>query len=149
MIYKYNVVRSARKSIAVVISAENQITVRCGWEVRPETIEKFLDSKSDWIEKVVLQNSTKLAVNDDVIELKSIYVNGKKVPLTFCDKNSISADGVFVKNKKDICRLYINAFLTRSKAASKLWRKRRSFIPQIFRLKIISDAGGVATRKII
>ena len=89
MIYKYSVVRSARNSIAVSISAENKITVRCGWSVRPVEIEKFLDSKADWIEKVVLQNSHKLAVNDDVIELKSIYVNGEKFPLVFGNKNEV------------------------------------------------------------
>ncbi len=112
MIYKYSVVRSARNSIAVSISAENKITVRCGWSVRPGEIEKFLDSKADWIEKVVLQNSHKLAVNDDVIELKSIYVNGEKFPLVFDNKNEVCADAVYVKCKNDICKLYIKSFFT-------------------------------------
>lgn len=110
MIYKYDVVRSARKSISVSITAENKITVRCGWLVRSEDIEKFLDSKSAWIEKVVLQNSKKLAANDDVLEFEKIYVNGSKLPLIFSDKNQISDNCVYVKNKKDIEKLYVKHF---------------------------------------
>lgn len=129
MIYKYSVVRSARKSIAVSVSAENKITVRCGWSVRPEEIERFLDSKSDWIEKVVLQNSKKLAVNDDVIELKSIYINGKKYPLNFCSKNEICTDGVFVKSKSEICKLYIKTFFADFKERVEAFAVKYKFYP--------------------
>ncbi len=116
MIYKYDVVRSARKSIAVSITAENKITVRCGWLVHSEDIEKFLDSKSAWIEKVVLQNSKKLAANDDVLEFEKIYVNGSKLPLIFSDKNQISDNCVYVKSKKDIEKLYVKQFFEEFKA---------------------------------
>lgn len=129
MIYKYSVVRSSRKSIAVVISAENKIVVRCGWEVREQEIEKFLDSKADWIEKVVLQNSTKLAVNDDVIEFKCIYINGKKFPLIFGNKNEITADGVFVKSKNDIRKLYIKHFFNGFKEKVQEFANRSKLYP--------------------
>ena len=78
MKYKYEIIRSARKSVSVSVSSTNNITVRCPWGMRPEQIENFLDSKSDWIEKVILKNSEKLAVNDDIIELREIYLEGTR-----------------------------------------------------------------------
>lgn len=129
MIYKYRVVRSARKSIAVSVSAKNEITVRCGWEVHDKTIEKFLDSRSDWIEKVVLRNSKKLAANDDVIELESIYVGGTKFPLVICGKNEITTEGVFVKSKTDICKLYIKTFFADFKERVEELARQYRFFP--------------------
>ena len=110
MNYKYEIIRSARKTVSINISAENKITVHCPWGVCVEDIEKFLDSKSEWIERVVLNNSKKLAANDDVIEYRQIYVAGKKLPLVFADKNEISDGCVFIKDKKYIEKLYIDKF---------------------------------------
>lgn len=106
MKYKYEVIRSARKSIAVSVSSSNKITVRCPWGVRPEQIENFLDLKADWIEKVILNNSKKLAFNDDVIELREIYVAGRRLPLVFGDKEEITEDRVCVKNVSRLCKLF-------------------------------------------
>lgn len=142
MIYKYSVVRSARKSIAVSVSAENKITVRCGWNIRPEEIEKFLDGKADWIEKVVLQNSKKLAVNDDIIELKSIYVSGKKYPLIFCGKNEICADAVYVKSKNDICKLYIKTFFADFKERVEAFAEKYKFYPADISVKDYTSRWG-------
>lgn len=110
MKYKYSVVRSARKSIAVVISSDNKITVRCPWGLRIEEIEKFLDGKESWIEKVVYKNSVNLATNDDIIELKSVYVGGKTLPLVVGDKNKIEENAVYVKSLSDIKKVYVAEF---------------------------------------
>lgn len=110
MRYKYDVVRSARKSIAVVITSYNKITVHCPWGLRVEEIEKFLDGKEKWIEKVVYKNSLTLAANDDVIELNSIYVGGKKLPLVFGAKSIIASDAVYVTSAADIKKVFIAAF---------------------------------------
>lgn len=110
MKYKYSVVRSARSSIAVVVSTDNKITVRCPWSLRQEEIEKFLDGKASWIEKVVYKNSVNLAANDDVMELKAVYVGGEKLPLVTGSKNAIERDAVYVKSVSDIKKVYLAAF---------------------------------------
>ncbi len=106
MKYKYEIIRSARKSVAVSVTSSNKITVRCPWGIRPEQIESFLDSKSGWIEKVILNNSKKLAVNDDVIELREIYVGGKRLPLAIGAKDEITAERVSVKNLSHLAKLF-------------------------------------------
>lgn len=116
MNYKYTVVRSARKSIAVVITSDNKITVRCPWDLRVEEIEKFLDGKEKWIENVVYKNSLTLATNDDVIELKSIYVGGNKLPLVFGAKSVIASDAVYVKSVSDIKKVFMAAFSEKFRA---------------------------------
>lgn len=106
MKYKYEIIRSARKSVSVSVSSTNKITVRCPWGMRPEQIENFLDSKSDWIEKVILKNSEKLAVNDDIIELREIYLEGKRLRLVFGNKDKITDEYVCVKNVSRLEKLY-------------------------------------------
>lgn len=113
MKYKYELVRSARRSISVSVSAENKITVRCPWGMSLAEIEKFLASKESWIEKVALENSKKLAWNDDVIEFRQIYVDGAKLPLAFSDKNEIKDGTVHIKRKEDIEQLYKKLFFAK------------------------------------
>lgn len=110
MKYKYDLVRSNRKSISVLISSDNKITVRCPWNMRVEAVEKFLDDKSAWIEKTVLLNSLKLAANDDVLEYRKIYLAGEKLPLIIGDRNAVSEDGIFVKNIDSVSKLYKKSF---------------------------------------
>lgn len=110
MKYKYDLVRSDRKSVSVQISSDNKITVRCPWNTRVEAVEKFLDDKTDWIEKIVLQNSLKLAANDGVIEYRQIYLYGEKLPLIFGDKNSVRDGCVFIKDINCISMLYKKSF---------------------------------------
>lgn len=106
MQYDYKLIRSPRKSISVSISNRNEITVRCPWSLSKERILEFLDSRSNWIEKVVERNAKRLAVNDDILEFRSVYLNGQKLPLIISDKNLISSDAVFVKKVEDIEKLY-------------------------------------------
>jgi len=127
--YKYDVVRSSRKSIAVIISTENKITVRCGWDVRLEQIEKFLDEKSAWIEKTVLQNSKKLAFNDDVLEYRKIYVAGKTVPLVYGTENRIDADCVSVINNECIEPIFIKVYSDNFKTRVGQWALKSKLSP--------------------
>ena len=78
--------------------------------MREEAIEKFLDEKSAWIEKVVLQNSLKLAANDDVLEYEKIYLYGEKLPLIVGDINAVRDDGVYVKDINAVAKLYKKTF---------------------------------------
>ncbi len=110
MRYKYEIIRTPRKGISVSITNENKITVRCPWSMHIEEVEAFLDSKTLWIEKVVTRNAARLALNDDVVEHKKVYVEGKKLPLVIGDKNQITAEAVYVKKLDDLEKVYKEKF---------------------------------------
>lgn len=106
MQYKYEIIRSPRKSISINISNLNEITVHCPWGLSAAKIQEFVDGKTSWIEKNIAKNALILASNDDVINYKSIYFNGRKLPLIISDKNKISPEAVYVKKIEDIGKLY-------------------------------------------
>ena len=106
MQYSYEIVRSPRKSISIIISNRNEITVRCPWGMPESKIREYLDSKSHWIDKVINKNARLLAVNDDIMEKRCVYFNGAKLPLILSDKNRIAPEAVYVKNYEDIGNLY-------------------------------------------
>lgn len=106
MKYEYKLIRSPRKSISVSISNQNEITVRCSWTLPKSEIIKFLDKKSEWIEKVVERNACRLAYNDDVIEHRSVYLNGKKLPLLISETEKITPEAVCVKKLENVEKLY-------------------------------------------
>lgn len=110
MKYKYDLIRSERRSITVSISDDNKITVRCPWSMRLEKIEEFLRSKQKWIDKVVMQNSYRLARNDDVLEFRKIYVDGRTLPLEIGAKNGIFSDKVCVKSLADVEKVFITRY---------------------------------------
>lgn len=108
MKYKYDLVRSARKSISVSINSFNRIVVRCPWGLKIDEIEAFLNSKESWIEQCVTENSVILAENDGVIKLKQIYFNGLKYPLEISAENQFKDGVIYVKDIKHIKSLYRN-----------------------------------------
>lgn len=106
MEYNYEIIRSPRKSISITISDKNEIIVRCPWGMPASKIKEYLDSKSEWIDNVINKNALLLAVNDDIIEKRSILFNGVKLPLILSDTNKITPDAVYVKKYEDIGNLY-------------------------------------------
>ena len=69
-------------------------------------IKEYLNSKSEWINKVINKNALRLAVNDDIMEKRCVYFNGVKLPLILSDKNVITPEAVYVKKYEDIGNLY-------------------------------------------
>lgn len=106
MEYKYEIIRSPRKSISITVSNRNEITVRCPWGMAANKIKEYLDSKRDWIDKVINKNALLLAANDDIMEKRCVYFNGVKLPLILSDKNVITPEAVYVKKYEDIGNLY-------------------------------------------
>lgn len=48
---KYRIIRSSRKTIALQITPEGDIQVRCPNRMGTDAIQSFIDSKTGWIEK--------------------------------------------------------------------------------------------------
>ena len=106
MAFDYNIVRSNRKTISVSVSSDNTITVRCPYSMDVFAIDSFLDSKSDWLFKVLAENNIKRSDNESILNFKEIFVGGNKVPLIFADNNKIERDAVYVKNVASIKRTF-------------------------------------------
>lgn len=110
MQFSYEVLRSVRKTISVCVSHENKITVRAPLHLSEKRIEEFLNSKKEWLEKVINSNLINLNANKDIIDYKSIYVCGRKLPLIICDRNAIMPEGVYVKSLRKIKETFIKKF---------------------------------------
>lgn len=59
--YEYTLKRSKRKTIAVEISKEVRIIVRAPFDMKQEDIDKFVNSKSQWIDKHLRSMKEKLS----------------------------------------------------------------------------------------
>lgn len=51
MTLSYQIIRSARKTIGIQIMPDGSVVVRCPKRMRVDEIRRFVESKSDWIEK--------------------------------------------------------------------------------------------------
>ena len=51
MTLSYQIIRSDRKTIGIQIMPDGSVTVRCPKRMRSDAIKRFVESKSDWIEK--------------------------------------------------------------------------------------------------
>ena len=111
---KYEIVYSKRRSLSITVSADNKVTLRCPIGYSRERAERFLNEKSDWINRTVARNEKRLAGNSEIISYEKILINGVKLPLyKGCSQREITDNGVFVKNIKDIKKLFTDAFAER------------------------------------
>lgn len=98
MTFDYNIVRSKRKTVTVSVSQDNIITVRCPLSMSNSVVDDFINSKSEWLYKVLAENNVKRADCKSVLDYKEILICGEKLPLIFLDKNKIESDAVYVKD---------------------------------------------------
>lgn len=61
---KYNVVFSGRRSVSIIISPEKGVMVRAPYRTSLKTIEKFMQEKSGWIRKHLVNNSGLTRINN-------------------------------------------------------------------------------------
>ena len=47
----YQIIKSDRKTISIQIKPDGRVVVRCPKRMRIEEVRRFVESKSDWIEK--------------------------------------------------------------------------------------------------
>lgn len=101
--------RAVRKSISVTISPDNRITVRCPKYYPQSKVRDFLQSKANWIERVVKNNELTIANNKGIFDYKEIYICGKKFPLIISDKDIITPEAVYIKDRSHIKKLFITS----------------------------------------
>lgn len=106
MTFDYKIVRSNRKTITVAVSSDNVITVRCPYSMSDRAVDEFINSKSEWLYKVLAENNIKRADSAGILSYREVYLGGRRVPLIFSDRNRIENDAVFVKNISSIKKTF-------------------------------------------
>lgn len=106
--YGYSLKRSARRSISVSVKDDNSLVVHAPLRMSVADIEKFLISKSGWIDAHMKRNGDKNAALSDVISYTNVLVAGEPVKLTVDAKNAFSPDGVYIKSFKSLKKLYVD-----------------------------------------
>ena len=59
MIFDYNLVRSNRKSVAIQVDSDCNITVRAPLRISQKEIDKILLEKKAWLEKTIILRDNK------------------------------------------------------------------------------------------
>lgn len=103
--------------MSITVTADNSITVRVPNGASLKNIEKFIQSKSAWIDKKIALNNRVLAVNSSVKAYETVLVDGKNIPLKIAGTNGVEGDIVCVKSlsnlQKVFCDNYGGAFFER------------------------------------
>ncbi len=61
--YLYQLIRSRRRTIALIIKADNQLVVRCGLKTPLVQIDQFIASKQGWIARKQHENRSLIHLN--------------------------------------------------------------------------------------
>ena len=109
---KYEVKRSAGKSICVRILEDNRVIVTCPKRFSDAEIEKFLLSKAKWIERHISANEQKNQFLAAEISYQKILVKRNSVPLIIDENcgNILSENEVRIKSLKNLKKLYVAKF---------------------------------------
>lgn len=104
--YDYELKRSARRSVSVCIKDDNSIIVNAPLKMPLKDIEKFLLSKSDWIDLHLRRNQQNNAFLTEILSYQKVLVAGKAVTLTIGASNEFLNGEVRVKSIKSLKKLF-------------------------------------------
>ena len=104
--YNYSIKRSKRRSICIKISPDNTLQVLAPQRTTIAEIEKFIQSKSSWIDRHYRQNEEKIGRLRDVLSYKTVLVWGEELPLHIGQKNEYGKDFVSVKSISHLKKLF-------------------------------------------
>ena len=105
--YEYSLIRSARRSVSVSIKDDNSLVVHAPLRMSLSEIERFLLSKSGWIDSHLRRNAAENSLLSDIISYNKILVVGVPVKLSMGERNVILSDEVQVKSLKNLKKLYV------------------------------------------
>lgn len=114
------IIRSRRRSVALVISHDATLIVRAPMRVSLNYIEKLVEEKTDWIEKKMqeFERRPKVAKKTFVSGEEFLYL-GKKYQLEI-------AEGAKIGITQDFKLLFPRVFLWRAKARIGEWYKKEA-----------------------
>jgi predicted metal-dependent hydrolase len=80
------IVRSKRKTIAIIVQRDGKVMVRAPLRVAERTIQAFIESKSDWISEKKLQAAQQVGLQvRKFAEGEMFLLLGKEIPLRLVD----------------------------------------------------------------
>jgi predicted metal-dependent hydrolase len=105
----YTLIRSRRKTISVTVTKEAKLEVRAPYGCSVHTIERFLESKKDWIAKTLAHVRERQARLQDYHPRQGIRFLGELIPVTDGVKRTrFDGEKLFVKEiTPDIIRKWL------------------------------------------
>jgi len=118
----YTILRSKRKTLAIIINSSGEIIVKAPMKTPVDEIENIINKKKKWIEEkqALIENKKNLYKVHNFEEGEEFLILGKKIYLTYADsrKNTVLHDN----------RLCISKFITDKKTSVLKWYKKTAFI---------------------
>ena len=75
----YQIIKSDRKTIAIQITPDGQVVVRCPKRMRIEEARRFVESKADWIEKHLVKRQPQNVVKYTHREIEQLREQARKL----------------------------------------------------------------------
>ena len=75
----YQIIKSDRKTIAIQIKRDGQVVVRCPKRMRIEDAQRFVESKSEWIEKHLAKRNVRDVVKYTPQEIEQFREQARKL----------------------------------------------------------------------
>lgn len=105
---KYELIRSKRKTYTIKVTEDNRVVVRAPLNVSAAEVDKIVDEKRAWIERVFAFNKNNSLDSDDVRAYRSAYVGGQLLPVVHSQKNYIGGGAVHVTGTRGFKAAYVN-----------------------------------------
>ncbi len=110
MSYDYKVIKCKRKNYLLSLSSDNKITLRVPLNATEQSIDRFLDSKKEWLNKKLKEHNANLALNESLIAYKSVLIFGKFYNLTLGEKKSFDGETLRLKTLSQTKKVIIEYF---------------------------------------
>jgi predicted metal-dependent hydrolase len=94
-VFSYKIIHSRRRTISISVSPDKGVTVRAPVRASLSTIEKFVNSRSGWVEKHLENYTRHTRLNGSLADGEKVLFRGKEYNLRLVngDKGSVSLNG--------------------------------------------------------
>lgn len=106
--FDYTLVRSSRRTISVTVRQDGCVIVKAPYRTSVREIEKFVESKSDWVKKHLAKIEKSKSCVSSVISGQAVLVKGREVSLKYGSKISFGSEEISVKTVKNLKKLFID-----------------------------------------
>lgn len=109
MDYQYILVKSRRRTYTIKVTGDNRIIIRAPLNVTAEQVERILQSKRGWIEKVLAFNAANTVIGDEITNYSRAYVCGRLLPVEVGPRNAVTPSCVRVTGVKGFRAAYVGS----------------------------------------
>lgn len=106
--FDYKLERSSRRTLSVTVRQDGCVIVKAPYRTSVGEIEKFVQSKSEWVKKHLAKIEKSKTRMSSVISGETVLVKGVEVALKFGSKTSFGSGEVCVKSVKNLKKLFVD-----------------------------------------